>query len=250
MNNQIIEEGKKLIQNLEMHDSDTRDRETVVEQRFLDDLDHGRETVIDNVGITNSMDFFYKELRPAEELMRGIHFCDLRRAKQALERKTEDLNGVAIFGKVIDSECNIEVKKQLINQLLEHGVQDGEITTLLSLAVLQGDNSLISFCFTKVNDFTKEDLTLLYALQRKDCETTMHLLKAGVRVSDDLIDIASTIDDIIPRACSDIQKLQNIEDNLSIRTHGIQESILRLEHSILLGHHLCSEVPDINSASL
>ena len=56
MTNPIVEEGKKLIQNLEVRDAETRDHKTAaeIEQQLLDDLDSGKETVVDNVGATNN----------------------------------------------------------------------------------------------------------------------------------------------------------------------------------------------------
>jgi hypothetical protein len=89
------------------------------------------------------------------------------------------------------------------------------------------------------SNFAEEEITLLYALQEKDCNTVFRLLRGGVNITDDVIMIAN--DDNVKTACKEIQSLQHFNSNLTVMSNNISEGIYNLEKDILLGHNLCLE---------
>ena len=188
--------------------------------------------------------FFNRELSATEEMLRSAHFCDLARLKKSIANGA-DVNheNAAVLYDIIKSTCSTKVKKEIIDFLLHKGVMPDEINTLLALSVLRGERELISFCFDKVQDFSKEDLNLLYALQKNDCTTALKLLRAGFNITDELIEIAD--DTNIRHACTEIKQLQDVNltlSTLSVKSSQIEGNIFDLEQAILSGHHLCSDI--------
>lgn len=187
------------------------------------------------------MSFFDLNLSATEEMTRGIQSCDLKRVEMAISTGADvNHNNVFSLNQAIQSKCDITFKQKCIDYLLKHNATPNKINTLLAMSILHGDHELISFSFNKISDFNNEDVSFLYALQKGNCEIALKLLHAGVKISDEVIEIAEDIN--IKNACTEIYKLQDFNTTLSIHSDQVYSDLFSLEKSILLGHNLCSNL--------
>ena len=184
---------------------------------------------------------YSKDFTPIESLMRGSHLCNLKMIEKAVQDGAEVnySNSLALMS-VIDSTCANEEKKKVINYLLEQGAALQGMDTLLSLTILKGNADLISFSLAKVVDPQKEEASLVYALQKNHCDIAFRLLKMGVSISNDMLEIVEDIqDNHIKQTCLDLNKAYNLYANISVHSDELQSLMYAFEEQVVLDHHIC-----------
>ncbi|CAL7961266.1 hypothetical protein MIDIC_280007 [Alphaproteobacteria bacterium] len=119
----------------------------------------------------------------------------------------ENYRNAKVLNTVVTSNCDTKDKEKTLALLIDKGAKLEGVDTLLSLSVLHGDKQLISFCLSKSQDFEKEGFSLLYALQKNDCDTVSKLFNHGVKFSEEILEYAQDIlNTNISATCNDLYK--------------------------------------------
>lgn len=182
-------------------------------------------------------------LTPNEKLIRSAQLCDVGMLEEAINSGADvNYRSAKVLNTAVTTNCDIKDKEEVIGLVLDKGVKLEVIDTLLSLAILHGDKQLISFCLLRSYDFVEEGFSLLYALQKNDCDTVFKLLNLGVMFSEEILEYArDTLSANISAACNDLYNVQHLNETISVHSGAIQASIISLEENILLEYNLCTD---------
>ena len=191
------------------------------------------------------MSFFDSDLTLEQTYMRALQHCDVLGITETLKAGVDInfRNGVAI-STIVLNDCCVENKIKALTLLLDQGIKQDEDNTLLSIAVLDGNEEIVSFSLNKIQDPKNESTALLYALNKGYCEVVFKLLEVGVRLTEEILEIAKEVglNDNMMSACDDIAGIQKFNATISVHSPLIDESLISLEKNILNVHGLCVDL--------